>query len=204
MITAFDVKKLDWGKGDGLLPAIIQDARTLQVLMLGYMNTDSLTQTLETGKVTFFSRTKQRLWMKGETSGNVLTLQSIAKDCDDDTILIKAIPQGPTCHKGTQTCFGEDEQGSLAFLSYLGEVIHQRRQDKAEESYTASLFAKGIEKISQKVGEEGVELSLAHMGGNQDNIKNEAADLIFHTMVLLESAGLSLVDICKVLQQRHK
>lgn len=209
-MTQIDKNKydqLDWGKaGDGLLPAVIQDQNTMKVLMLGYMNKEALDKTLETGHVTFFSRSKQRLWVKGETSGNTLNLKSIEIDCDHDTILILADPAGPTCHKGDVTCFGaQGAVSGLAFLAELGQLIEGRKQDKPEDSYTAKLFCEGRERISQKVGEEGVEVALAHMNsGNKEKILSESADLIYHLSVLLAHEDLSLVDVCDVLKKRHK
>lgn len=203
-----DAEKLDWNKGaDGLLPVVIQDANTLEVLMLGYMNKEALLVTLESGFATFFSRSKQRLWKKGETSGNVLAVQSCNIDCDNDTILIKAVPHGPTCHTGTTTCFGDVDdsaEGRLQFLAELGALIKARKVEMPEGSYTTSLFKDGRERISQKVGEEGVEVALAHMSGNKPKILEEAADLIYHTLILLENEDLSLAEVCKVLEGRHK
>lgn len=199
-----DVNELDWDKGDGLLPAVIQDANNLRVLMLGYMNREAMAQTLETERVTFFSRSKQALWVKGETSGNFLNFISVEMDCDKDTILIKANPQGPVCHTGTQTCFNDGDGSSILFLEKLSALIKQRNQERSEGSYTTELFEEGQSRIAQKVGEEGVELALAHMKGDKEEILNESADLLFHTMVLLEDAGLNIKDTCERLQERHK
>jgi phosphoribosyl-ATP pyrophosphohydrolase/phosphoribosyl-AMP cyclohydrolase len=204
-----DMDKIDWAKGDGLVPAIVQDALNLRVLMLGYMNRDALLQTIESKRVTFFSRSKNALWVKGETSGNFLDLVSADVDCDGDTLLIKATPHGPACHKGTATCFSngdgdsDSDLPSVFFLEKLGNIIRQRHQDLPEGSYTTQLFKEGTSRIAQKVGEEGVELSLAHVAGDKNDILNESADLLFHMLVLLEDAGLSLRDVCKVLQNRH-
>lgn len=198
--------QLDWDKStDGLLPVVIQDQDTMKVLMLGYMNKEALDKTLELGQVTFFSRSKQRLWTKGETSGNTLALTSVDIDCDHDTLLIFAKPAGPTCHTGDVTCFGaQDDVAGLSFLAELGQLIEGRKQDKPEDSYTAKLFCEGRERISQKVGEEGVEVALAHMSsGNKEKILSESADLIYHLSVLLAHEDLSLVDVCKVLKDRH-
>ncbi len=208
--TQLQADQLDWDKGDGLLPAIIQDACSKDVLMLGYMNKESLDKTLQTKQVTFFSRSKNALWTKGETSGNVLELISIEMDCDRDTLLIHATPAGPTCHTGSDTCFGDLKKGCskndarIEFLNELSAIIKSRRAEKPENSYVAKMLDKGREKIAQKVGEEGVEVALAHMSQDIDHTKEEAADLIFHTMLLLEHADISLGDICAVLQKRHQ
>lgn len=198
-----DVNELDWDKGDGLLPAIIQDSITKQILMLGYMNKESLEKTLETEHVTFFSRSKKNLWVKGETSGNYLDFVSAEIDCDQDTILIQATPCGPTCHTGTVSCFNNDKGSSVLFLKQLGDLIKERNKERPEGSYTTQLFEEGQSRIAQKVGEEGVELSLAHMKNDKEEILNESADLLFHTLVLLENADLSLDEVCEVLKQRH-
>ncbi len=217
--TNFDINTLDWGKVDNLMPVIIQHAEDNRVLMLGYMNREAIDKTLSTGKVTFFSRTKQRLWTKGETSGNILELKSIKNDCDQDTLLITAIPHGPTCHTGTDTCFDgtvkqatkADDQGNavksddpLTFLNALTDIIADRKANREQKSYTASLFKEGRSRISQKVGEEGVELALAHMKQDKEEIINESADLIFHMMVLLANEDLTITDIARKLQDRHK
>ena len=196
------IDKADWTKDNGLIPAIVQDSATARVLMLGYMNREALTQTISSGKVTFFSRSKGRLWTKGETSNNFLLLDNIKLDCDNDTFLIAAKPQGPACHNGTETCFGNHE-ADLGFLGTLEEVISTRMTAPPESSYVAKLMAKGIEKIAQKVGEEGVETALAGVLTSEENLKNEAADLLFHLMVLLKAKKLSLRDIVSVLEKRH-
>jgi phosphoribosyl-ATP pyrophosphohydrolase/phosphoribosyl-AMP cyclohydrolase len=196
------IEKADWGKDNGLIPAIVQDSATARVLMLGYMSRESLTQTIASGKVTFFSRSKNRLWTKGETSNNFLLLDTIKLDCDNDTFLITARPQGPACHNGTETCFGEHE-ADLGFLGTLEEVIATRMTAAPESSYVAKLMAKGVEKIAQKVGEEGVETALAGVLSSEENLKNEDADLLFHLMVLLKAKKLSLRDITAVLEKRH-
>ena len=197
-------ENLAWQKSNGLLPAIIQDVNTGQVLMLGYMNVDALAKTLDTKKVTFYSRSKDRLWTKGETSGNWLDFVSGEMDCDADTILIQARPHGPVCHTGSQTCFNDHVASSSAFLDQLSALIASRHHTMPQNSYTTSLFSDGTARIAQKVGEEGVELALARMKNDMEETKNEAADLLFHMMVLLEDAGLTLSDVVTVLQERHK
>ncbi len=199
----FDHTKIDWEKSDGLIPAIIQDANNLRVLMLGYMNMQALQKTLLEKKVTFFSRSRKCLWMKGETSGNVLNVVSVQLDCDGDTLLVQAIPQGPTCHTGTQTCFSDEQADLLFVLRDLSCLIHKRSIDRPAGSYTTTLFEQGIYKIAQKVGEEGVELALAGVKGNKDDIANECADLIFHALVLLESNQMDLDDVLRVLVARN-
>ncbi|OEK05109.1 bifunctional phosphoribosyl-AMP cyclohydrolase/phosphoribosyl-ATP diphosphatase HisIE [Roseivirga misakiensis] len=198
------IDQVNFEKNDGLIPAVIQDAQTRNVLMLGYMDKAALAQTLETKRVTFFSRSKQRLWVKGETSKNYLNLVSLHLDCDDDSLLVKVNPEGPTCHKGDDTCWAEVNENPSAFLDYLGEVIKRRKSDSPEESYTASLFAKGINKVAQKVGEEAVELVIEAKDNDADLFKNEAADLLFHYLMLLEIKDFSLNDIIQVLKERHK
>lgn len=188
---------------DGLVPAVIQDAETGKVLMLGYMNEAAYQQTKAENIVTFFSRSKQRLWTKGETSGNFLHVKQLLVDCDGDTLLIKASPDGPTCHTGADTCFNEVNRGKGQFLSYLQGIIHERRAKPSEASYTASLFKKGINKIAQKVGEEAVELVIEAKDNNDDLFRGEAADLLFHFLVLLEQKDMKLDDVIAVLQQRH-
>jgi phosphoribosyl-ATP pyrophosphohydrolase/phosphoribosyl-AMP cyclohydrolase len=195
---------LDWTKGGGLLPAIVQDTDTLQVLMLGYMNREALTRTIDTKKVTFYSRSKDRLWTKGETSSNWLDFVSAEIDCDADTILVQARPQGVVCHTGSQTCFNNELGSNILFLDQLSAFIADRHRRMPEASYTSGLFQDGTFRIAQKVGEEGVELALAHVKDDKVETKNEAADLLFHIMVLLEDAGLSINDVVGVLQSRHK
>ncbi|GAB3526355.1 bifunctional phosphoribosyl-AMP cyclohydrolase/phosphoribosyl-ATP diphosphatase [Photobacterium proteolyticum] len=202
---------INWEKVDGLVPAIVQDNTSGQVLMLGYMNDEALNKTLETKQVTFWSRTKSRLWTKGETSGNVLELKSIKLDCDQDTLLVKVNPVGPTCHLGTTTCFdsdnaieGQDEQPALVFLHQLEQVLAARKDADPDSSYTASLYARGTKRISQKVGEEGVEVALAATSGDKKELVCESADLIYHLIVLLQDQGLSLSDVTAKLQERHK
>ena len=184
-----------------LIPAIIQHAETNQVLMLGYMNDESLAKTKKEGKVTFYSRSKQRLWTKGETSGNFLNVVNIAEDCDNDTYLIKVIPEGDTCHKGTYTCFGEKEP--TGFLHELQGVIQSRKDNPSEKSYTTELFQKGTKKIAQKVGEEATEVILEAMDGNKDLLIEESSDLLYHFLVLLADQGLKLEDIEAKLMERH-
>lgn len=198
--------EIDFDKNnDGLVPAIVQDATTKTVLMLGYMNEDALKITMETKKVTFFSRNKQRLWTKGEESGNVLNLVGIKADCDKDTLLIQAIPEGPTCHKGTDTCWAEDNIQNYGFLSKLESIIQDRKDNsEVKDSYVASLFNAGINKIAQKVGEEAVELVIEAKDSNADLFRNESADLLFHYLILLQAKGYTLNDIAAVLQERHK
>ncbi|MEZ0485849.1 bifunctional phosphoribosyl-AMP cyclohydrolase/phosphoribosyl-ATP diphosphatase HisIE [Fibrella aquatica] len=188
---------------DGLVPAVIQDAVTGKVLMLGYMNEEAYRKTEADGIVTFFSRSKQRLWTKGETSSNFLHVKQILVDCDGDTLLIKATPDGPTCHTGADTCFDEVNTGKGQFLNYLQGIIHDRKVNPSDESYTASLFKKGVNKIAQKVGEEAVELVIEAKDNNDDLFRGEAADLMFHFLVLLEEKNMRLDDIIAVLQQRH-
>jgi phosphoribosyl-ATP pyrophosphohydrolase/phosphoribosyl-AMP cyclohydrolase len=195
--------KIDFAKySDGLVPAIIQDNSTGKVLMLGFMNEEALEKTKTIGKVTFYSRSKQRLWTKGEESGNFLELRSIIADCDNDTLLIKADPVGPVCHTGADTCFAETNSKDI--LQTLGEIIRQRFDDRSGNSYTSGLFDKGINKVAQKVGEEAIELVIEAKDDNKELFLNEAADLLFHYMVLLQAKGFSLQDVKQILQQRHK
>ena len=196
---------IDFNKNDnGLVPAIIQDAKTKSVLMLGYMNSAAFTKTVTENKVTFFSRTKNRLWTKGEESGNFLNVVSIKNDCDNDTLLIRVNPVGSTCHKGTDTCWGENNNQSFGFLSELEAVIKSRREDaNSNKSYVASLFEKGINKIAQKVGEEAVEIIIEAKDDNDDLFLNEGADLLFHYLILLQAKGYTLKDIVEVLEGRH-
>ena len=188
---------------DGLIPAIIQDAETGKVLMLGYMNRESYDKTVADNIVTFFSRSKQRLWTKGETSGNFLHVRKLRIDCDGDTLLVKATPDGPTCHTGADTCFDEVNQGQGQFLNYLQGIIHDRKVNPSDSSYTTTLFNRGINKIAQKVGEEAVELVIEAKDDNDDLFRGEAADLLFHFLVLLEQKNVDLDDIVAVLQSRH-
>jgi len=205
-LTPEAIRKLDWAKGGGLLPAIVQDAGTGRVLMLGYMNEQALAQTLENSRVVFFSRSRQALWLKGETSGHYLELVEVSADCDNDALLVLARPIGPTCHKGTPSCFAEAaEPGSLqlGFLSQLEEVIQQRIAEKPDGSYTARLFAQGPGRIAQKVGEEGLETALATVTRDDKGVLSEAADLVYHLLLLLKSRNLSLQRVVQELQSRH-
>lgn len=187
---------------EGLTPAIIQNYNTLQVLMLGYMNEEAYRKTVDEGKVTFFSRSKNRLWTKGEISGNFLLVKEIRMDCDNDTLLIKVIPVGPTCHTGSTSCFNEETD--KGFMYELEQIINQRIEDNAPDSYTNKLFRKGINKVAQKVGEEAVELIIEAKDHSIDLFKNEAADLLFHYLILLKAKGFSLTEIEEVLSERHK
>ena len=196
--------KIDFGKyADGLVPAIVQDAETEKVLMLGFMNAEAFEKTRESGKVTFFSRSRRKLWTKGETSGNFLDLKEILIDCDADTILIKANPSGAVCHTGADTCFGETNEEEN-FLFELEKIIKDRKINPAENSYTSKLFQKGINKIAQKVGEEAVELVIEAKDDNDDLFKNEAADLLYHFLVLLAEKNITLRDVLETLKERRK
>jgi phosphoribosyl-AMP cyclohydrolase / phosphoribosyl-ATP pyrophosphohydrolase len=201
--TSFDIDRLDFDKGDGLLPAIIQHWQSGAVLMLGYMSRDAVSQTLQSGKVTFWSRSKNRLWTKGETSGNFLLLKSIHADCDEDSILVHANPHGPTCHRGTASCFG-DSSPPLAFLAELDALIEQRERERPHGSYTTNLFESGLQRIAQKVGEEGVETTLAAVTQDDDALIGEAADLVFHLMVLLRARKLDFSAVATALRSRHR
>ncbi|MCF6243167.1 MAG: bifunctional phosphoribosyl-AMP cyclohydrolase/phosphoribosyl-ATP diphosphatase HisIE [Bacteroidales bacterium] len=196
--------KVDFEKQNGLVPAIIQDYRTRKVLMLGYMNEEALKKTQESGKVTFYSRSHNTLWTKGETSGNFLYLKDIKVDCDNVTLLIQAEPAGPVCHTGTDTCWAEENRGGTEFLTHLEKVIEDRKNSTADKSYTKSLFDKGINKIAQKVGEEAIELVIEAKDNNDKLFVNEAADLMFHYLVLLNQKGFRLNDVVAVLEKRHK
>lgn len=198
-----DATVIDWAKGGGLIPAIVQHADSGEVLMLGYMNAAALDATRTSGFVTFWSRSRQRLWRKGETSGNVLTLVSIRADCDDDTLLVKAIPHGPTCHLGTRSCFGDDARSPLGFLGELDRLVASRYTERPAVSYTTALFDAGTRRIAQKVGEEGVETALAAVAQSNADLLGEAADLVYHLTVLLRARGLSLADAATVLATRH-
>ena len=197
---------IDFSKSaHGLIPAIIQDSETKSVLMLGYMNAESYQKTLDTQKVTFFSRSKQRLWTKGEESGNFLNLVSIKNDCDNDTLLIQVKPEGPTCHKGTDTCWAEENKPDYGFISRLEDTIKIRRENAdSEKSYVASLFEKGINKIAQKVGEEAVEVVIEAKDDNDNLFLDESADLLFHYLILLQAKGFQLNDVVQVLKSRQK
>lgn len=195
---------VDFAKMGGLVPAIIQDNMTSKVLMLGFMNEEALRKTEETGKVIFFSRTKNRLWTKGEESGNFLNVKSIAIDCDQDTLLIKVDPVGPVCHTGADTCFEEKNEEDILFIKYLQDFISKRYEEMPEGSYTTSLFQKGINRMAQKVGEEAVETVIEATNGTDDRLIYEASDLIYHLIVLLTSKGYRFEDLARELKKRHK
>jgi len=199
-VSVFDPSQLDWSKGDGMLPAIVQHAATGVVLMLGFMNYEALSRTLETKRVTFFSRTKQRLWTKGETSGHWLDVVNVSADCDADTLLVLARPAGPVCHTGAATCFPESAR---PFLATLDALIESRARARPEGSYTTKLFDAGVRRIAQKVGEEGVETALAAVAQDDDALLDESADLLYHLLVLLRARGLGLSDMVERLQKRH-
>ena len=194
---------MDFNKLNGIVPAIIQDARSQKVLMLGFMNPEALEKTRKEGKVTFFSRTKNRLWTKGEESGNFLFVEEILEDCDQDTLLVRATPAGPVCHTGSDTCFNEQNTGD-SFIEQLQELIHRRKKEMPEGSYTTSLFEKGINKIAQKVGEEAVELVIEAKDQDDERFLNEAADLVYHLLVLLSARGKDIRDVSSLLEERHK
>ena len=201
-----DAERLDWAKGDGLLPAVVQHADSGAVLMLGYMNREALEATLETGRVTFFSRSRRALWVKGETSGNRLATVAVSADCDGDAILVQARPAGPVCHAGTPSCFASapaTAAAPLAFLAALEGVIGDRLAAPTEASYTARLHAEGLRRVAQKAGEEGLELALAATGGNEAEVVAEGADLLYHVALLLHERGLSLADVAAELERRH-
>lgn len=193
----------DFDKMDGLVPAIIQDSYTQKVLMLGFMNKEAYEKTLTTGKVTFYSRTKQRLWTKGETSGNFLEVVSIKSDCDNDTLLIQAHPTGPVCHTGTDTCWGEKNEQDIMFLKELQDFIVKRHEEMPEHSYTTSLFRSGVNKMAQKVGEEAVETIIEACNGTDERLIYEGADLLYHLIVLLTSKGYRIEDLARELKERH-
>jgi phosphoribosyl-AMP cyclohydrolase / phosphoribosyl-ATP pyrophosphohydrolase len=206
-LNATDIDSLAWAKGDGLLPAIVQDADTGSVLMLAYMNRDALTETLARRRVVFFSRSRQALWEKGETSGHTLDLVDVVADCDADTLLVTARPRGPACHRNTPTCFGDGAprpEQAVAFLGKLEEVIAQRIAEQPEGSYTARLFQRGTKRMAQKVGEEGVEVALAATAGEDTELLSEAADLLYHLTLLLKARGLSLAQAAAELAARHR
>jgi len=202
-LTKDTLSQVDFAKSE-LIPAIVQDARSGVILMQGFMNQDALAATFDKQKVTFYSRSKERLWTKGETSENYLEVVSVHTDCDYDSLLVLANPLGPTCHLGTQSCFGDDAKPSLSFLAELEQVIVSRKDDDPSKSYTASLFAKDLSRSCQKVREEGVEVALAAMKHDNDELTNESADLLYHLTVLLQRQGLSLADVVNCLQGRHK
>jgi phosphoribosyl-AMP cyclohydrolase / phosphoribosyl-ATP pyrophosphohydrolase len=200
------LEQIDWGKGAGLVPAIIQHAHSGAVLMLGYMNREALQATLERGRVVFFSRTRQRLWEKGESSGHTLTLKEVRVDCDQDTLLVTALPAGPVCHAGTATCFGDESASAVERLGFLGElegIVASRIGAAGDGSYTARLVASGIRRVSQKVGEEGLEVALAGASEDDPHLISESADLLYHLLVLLRARGLSLEQVVAELASRH-
>lgn len=196
------MEKIDFNKGNGLVPVVIQDNNTMQVLMVGYMNEEALKKTIDEKMVTFFSRSKNRLWTKGETSGNFLYVKEIKSDCDEDSILIKVNPAGPVCHTGSTSCYGGET--AKGFIYQLEHIINQRIENDANNSYTNKLFKKGINKVAQKVGEEAVELIIEAKDDNEDLFKNEAADLLYHLLILLKTKDISLQDIEEVLKERHE
>ena len=205
-MTPEKIRALAWDKGDGLLPAIVQDARSSKVLMLGFMNREALRTTIDSGRVTFFSRTKNRLWVKGETSGHFLNVVSITSDCDLDSLLIVARPEGPTCHLGTESCFGDEVStgaSDLAFLTRLQSVVAQRIAERPDGSYTARIWAEGPTRVAQKVGEEAVEVALAAVTQADDRLVSESADLLFHLVLLLKTRNLSLATVVRELEHRH-
>ena len=195
--------EIDFKKMDGLVPAIVQDAKTLKVLMLGFMNEEAYKKTVETGKVTFYSRTRQTLWTKGETSGNFLNVVEILNDCDQDTLLIKANPVGPVCHTGADTCWNETNENPIMFLTELQRFIEKRHEEMPEGSYTTKLFRDGVNKIAQKVGEEALETVIEATNGTDDHLVYEASDLLYHLIVLLTEKGLRIEDVAEELHKRH-
>ncbi|WP_426360053.1 bifunctional phosphoribosyl-AMP cyclohydrolase/phosphoribosyl-ATP diphosphatase HisIE [Pseudocolwellia sp. HL-MZ19] len=203
LVTLENSQELAWDKMDNLLPAIIQDAATGAVLMQGFMNEEALNATLTSGKATFFSRSKQRLWMKGESSNNTLDVQQVLADCDKDCLLIAANPNGPTCHLNTTSCFPEEKLSQQNFLSHLERFVDKRANDPIEESYTAKLLSRGTNKVAQKVGEEGVEVVIAALAETKEDFLGECADLFYHTLVLLKDQNVELSEVMEVLQQRH-
>lgn len=203
-LSAADLGALAWDKMDGLLPAIVQDAGTGQVLMLGYMNADALEATLSSGFVTFYSRSKSRLWQKGETSGNRLAVRGVFADCDEDALLVKALPEGPTCHLGTTSCFSEEGADGVGFLARLARIVRQRAESGDETSYTARLLGGDPARLAQKIGEEGVELALAAVTRDAAGCVEEAADFLYHLTVLMEAKGFSWDDVTAKLRERHR
>lgn len=203
-LTSVEITSLDWGKMDGLLPAVVQDRRSGRVLMLGYMNREALEATLDSGFATFFSRSKQRLWRKGETSGNGLRVTAVTSDCDGDALLVLADPQGPTCHEGTRSCFGDEWVAGPGWLAELSAVVAERAASGDAGSYTRRLLDGGAAAIAQKVGEEGVELALAAVTRDQQGCAEEAADLLYHVAVLLQARDMGWEDVVSVLRARHE
>lgn len=204
LVTQENLKTLAWEKMENLIPAIIQHHKTGAILMQGYMNEASLTETLKTSKATFFSRSKQALWVKGETSGHFLNVKQVLADCDKDSLLISCAPIGPSCHLGTESCFPEQTLTQQNFLSQLEEVIRSRKNDAPEDSYTAHLFSRGTTKMAQKVGEEGVEVALAAVAETKEDLLGECADLFYHTLVLLQDQNIDMAEVMEVLQKRHQ
>lgn len=205
--AGIDFAQIDFEKGGGLVPAIVQDADSGAVLMMAYMNREALEQTLARGRAVFFSRSKQRIWEKGETTGHTLDVVNVIADCDNDTLLVTARPRGPACHNGTLTCFGDEPRAAvtpIAFLAKLEAVIAQRATEKPEASYTARLLEKGVNRVAQKVGEEGVELALAGAAQGEDKVIEESADLLFHMLVLLRARGVTLAQVVRQLESRHQ
>jgi len=207
MNATLDIDALDFDKGGGLLPGVVQDANSGAVLMLGYLNREALQETIKRGRVVFFSRSRERLWEKGETSGNTLNLVSVVADCDNDSLLLRVQPVGPTCHRNTPSCFGDGQlpdSDGLPFLAKLQEVIEQRIAEHPEGSYTAKLYGAGLKRMAQKVGEEGVEVALAAQSADNDELVSEAADLVFHLALLLRARDLSLDTVARELSARHR
>jgi phosphoribosyl-ATP pyrophosphohydrolase/phosphoribosyl-AMP cyclohydrolase len=204
MKNTVDISKLDWEKMDGLIPVIAQDAVSGHVLMLAYMNQEALTETIKTKQLIFYSRSKQALWRKGETSGNTMAVQEISMDCDGDSLLVQVLPAGPACHLGTTTCFQESTPPSLSFLNTLIKVIDQRATQKDSNSYTAQLLKEGLNRCAQKVGEEAVEVVIAAVSNNREELISESADLLFHFLVLLKQCNLEFSEVLSCLEQRHK
>ena len=203
-LTPAEIGELDWDKMDGLLPACVQDRRSGRLLMLAYMDREALEATLDSGFATFFSRSRQRLWRKGETSGNILHVQAVTTDCDGDALLVIADPQGPTCHEGTRSCFGDSWLDGPAWLAELSAIVAERAASSDESSYTRQLLAGGVERIAQKVGEEGVELALAAVTRDDRGFAEEAADLLYHLAVLLQARGIEWQQVIDVLRSRHQ
>jgi phosphoribosyl-ATP pyrophosphohydrolase/phosphoribosyl-AMP cyclohydrolase len=203
-LSAAEVPALEWDKMGGLIPAVVQDAATLQLLMLGYMNEEALRKTLESGLVTFFSRSKDRLWTKGETSGNHLKLVAVLPDCDGDALLVRAEPVGPTCHLETESCFSAEGPSGVGWLARLAQIVSQRAAANPKDSYTARLLAEGPKRVAQKIGEEGVEVALAGVSGDREECISESADLIYHLTVLMQARGFSWQDVAAKLAERHK
>ncbi|GGD67682.1 bifunctional phosphoribosyl-AMP cyclohydrolase/phosphoribosyl-ATP diphosphatase HisIE [Lacimicrobium alkaliphilum] len=204
IINQTNINALAWEKMDNLIPVVVQHAVSGKILMQGYMNPEAVEQTLQSARVTFYSRSKQRLWTKGESSGHTLHLTELSTDCDQDALIALAYPNGPTCHLGTPSCWHQGATPDMTFIAELEQILAQRKQASPDSSYTASLYAKGIKRIAQKVGEEGVETALAATVGDLDELKNESADLLYHLIVLLQASELQLADVIEVLKQRHQ